>query len=119
MSRSCSTGSNARERPCARSWRAADMRASFYEGAGRFTTGTAPEPRAGAGEAVLKMKRVGICGTDLHIFQGHLDQRVPKRGIIGHETFGEIAEAPGGSGLSAGGRRVVAALPGGGPRRAG
>ena len=70
------------------------MRASFYEGARRFRTGTAPEPKAGAGEAVLKVKRVGICGTDLHIFQGHLDQRVPKGGIIGHETFAEVAEAP-------------------------
>jgi len=40
---------------------------------------------------------VGICGTDLHIFQGHLDHRVPKRGIIGHETFAEVVEAPGGA----------------------
>jgi (R,R)-butanediol dehydrogenase/meso-butanediol dehydrogenase/diacetyl reductase len=86
------------------------MRASFYEGAGRFRTGTAPEPKAGAGEAVLKVKRVGICGTDLHIFQGHLDQRVPKGGIIGHETFAEIAEAPHGSGLSVGDRVVVEPL---------
>jgi (R,R)-butanediol dehydrogenase/meso-butanediol dehydrogenase/diacetyl reductase len=86
------------------------MRASFYEGAGRFITGPAPEPTAGPGEAVLKMKRVGICGTDLHIFQGHLDQRVPKHGIIGHETFGEIAEAPRGSGLAPGDRVVVEPL---------
>jgi len=86
------------------------MRASFYEGPGRFRTGTAPEPKAGAGEAVLKVKRVGICGTDLHIFQGHLDQRVPKGGIIGHETFAEIAEAPHGSGLSVGDRVVVEPL---------
>ena len=56
------------------------------------------------------MKRVGICGTDLHIFQGHLDQRVPKGGIIGHETFAEIAEAPHGSGLSVGDRVVVEPL---------
>src|SRR6266704_777241 len=87
------------------------MRASFYEGAGRFRTGTAPEPTAGAGEAVLKVKRVGICGTDLHIFQGHLDQRVPKGGIIGHETFAEIAEAPGGSGLAVGDGGGVEPLP--------
>src|SRR5947208_596257 len=59
------------------------MRASFYEGARRFRTGTAPEPSAGAGEALLHVKRVGICGTDLHIFQGDLDHRVPKGGIIG------------------------------------
>jgi 2-desacetyl-2-hydroxyethyl bacteriochlorophyllide A dehydrogenase len=86
------------------------MRASFYEGARRFRTGTAPEPTAGPGEAVLKVKRVGICGTDLHIFQGHLDQRVPKGGIIGHETFAEVAEAPSGCGVAKGDRVVVEPL---------
>jgi (R,R)-butanediol dehydrogenase/meso-butanediol dehydrogenase/diacetyl reductase len=86
------------------------MRASFYEGVRRFRTGTAPEPSAGAGEALLTVKRVGICGTDLHIFQGHLDHRVPKGGIIGHETFAEIAEAPGQSGFAKGDRVVVEPL---------
>src|SRR3990170_952159 len=70
------------------------MRASFYEGAGRFRTGSAAVPTAGAGEALLRVRRVGICGTDLHIYQGHLDHRVPKGGIIGHETFAEVTEAP-------------------------
>ena len=53
------------------------------------------------------MRRVGICGTDLHIFQGHLDHRVPKSGILGHETFAEVLEAPRGSGFAAGDRVVV------------
>src|SRR2546425_5156282 len=86
------------------------MRASFYEGARRFRTGTAPEPSAGAGEALLHVKRVGICGTDLHIFQGHLDHRVPKGGIIGHETFAEVVEAPASSGFRTGARVVVEPL---------
>ena len=86
------------------------MRASFYEGARRFRTGTVPEPSAGAGEALLAVKRVGICGTDLHIFQGHLDHRVPKGGIIGHETFAEIAKAPAQSGFAKGDRVVVEPL---------
>jgi 2-desacetyl-2-hydroxyethyl bacteriochlorophyllide A dehydrogenase len=84
-----------------------EMRAAFYRGAGRFTTGTADVPRPGPGEALLKVRRVGICGTDLHIFQGHLDHRVPKGGIIGHETFAEVIEAPAGSGFSAGDRVSV------------
>jgi (R,R)-butanediol dehydrogenase/meso-butanediol dehydrogenase/diacetyl reductase len=86
------------------------MRASFYEGAGRFRIGTAALPAVGPGEALLRVRRVGICGTDLHIFQGHLDHRVPRGGVIGHETLAEIAEAPAGSGWSAGERVVVEPL---------
>ena len=83
------------------------MRASFYEGAKTFRAGTAPMPVAKAGEALLRVRRVGICGTDLHIYQGHLDHRVPKGGIIGHETFAEVVEAPAGSGFGEGHRVVV------------
>ena len=60
------------------------MRASFYQGSRTFTTGPAPIPVPQAGEALLRVKRVGICGTDLHIYQGHLDHRVPRGGVIGH-----------------------------------
>jgi 2-desacetyl-2-hydroxyethyl bacteriochlorophyllide A dehydrogenase len=83
------------------------MRAAFYEGARHFSTGRVPMPKPGAGEALLRVRRVGICGTDLHIFQGHLDHRVPRRGIIGHETFAEVVEAPREGGFSAGDRVVV------------
>jgi Alcohol dehydrogenase GroES-like domain len=87
------------------------MRAAFYEGAKAFRTGTASMPRPGPSEALLRVRRVGICGTDLHIFQGHLDHRVPKGGIIGHETFAEIADVPVGQqfpgGRSGGGRTAA------------
>lgn len=90
-----------------RAMTARTMRASFYEGPGRFTTGTVAVPTPGAGEALLRVRRVGICGTDLHIFQGHLDHRVPRGGVIGHETFAEVVEAPTGSAVRAGARVVV------------
>jgi len=67
-----------------------------------------PSPQPG--EALLRVRRVGICGTDLHIYQGHLDHRVPKGGVIGHETFGEVVEAPASSGIAAGDRVVVEPL---------
>jgi threonine dehydrogenase-like Zn-dependent dehydrogenase len=85
----------------------AAMRASSYGGAGRFSTIDVPMPKPRAGDALLRVLRVGICGTDLHIFQGHLDHRVPKGGVIGHETFAEVMEAPPGSGFRPGDRVVV------------
>lgn len=88
----------------------ARVRAAFYEGAGRFRTGPADVPAVASGEALLRVRRVGICGTDLHIFQGHLDHRVPRGAVIGHETFGEVVEAPAGSGFAAGDRVVVEPL---------
>src|SRR5437867_7701067 len=86
------------------------MRASFYDGPGRFATGSVPVPAPTRGEALLRVRRVGICGTDLHIFQGHLDNRVPRGGIIGHETFAEVVEAPAGSGVRPRDRVVVEPL---------
>ena len=86
------------------------MRASFYQGSRTFTTGSAPRPVPQAGEALVRVERVGICGTDLHIYQGHLDHRLPRGGVIGHETFGEVVEAPAGGGVAAGDRVVVEPL---------
>jgi 2-desacetyl-2-hydroxyethyl bacteriochlorophyllide A dehydrogenase len=86
------------------------MRASYYRGAGIFQTGSASVPVPGPGEALLRVRRVGICGTDLHIYQGHLDHRVPKGGIIGHEVFAEVLSAPAGAGFSEGDRVVVEPL---------
>jgi 2-desacetyl-2-hydroxyethyl bacteriochlorophyllide A dehydrogenase len=86
------------------------MRAAFYRGAKTFTTGEAPMPVPQADEALLRVRRVGICGTDLHIYQGHLDHRIPVGGVIGHEAFGEVVEAPAGSGLARGTRVVVEPL---------
>jgi 2-desacetyl-2-hydroxyethyl bacteriochlorophyllide A dehydrogenase len=86
------------------------MRAAFYQGARSFKPGTAPVPVPGQREALLRVRRVGICGTDLHIFQGHLDHRVPKGGILGHETFAEVVQAPAYSDFKAGDRVVVEPL---------
>ncbi len=86
------------------------MRASRYRGDRVFETETAPLPVPGPGEALLRVRRAGICGTDLHIYQGHLDHRVPRNGVIGHEIFAEVVEAPAGAGFGEGDRVVVEPL---------
>ena len=83
------------------------MRASYYQGHRTFRTGSAAMPAAGPADALLRVRRVGICGTDLHIYQGHLDHRIPVNGIIGHEVFAEVMTAPIGSGFAEGDRVVV------------
>ncbi len=45
----------------------------------------------GFGEVQLEVAYVGICGTDLHILAGHMDERVPDHGVIGHEMSGRVA----------------------------
>jgi (R,R)-butanediol dehydrogenase/meso-butanediol dehydrogenase/diacetyl reductase len=82
------------------------MRASFYQGHQTITTGTAPVPTPQADEALLRIRRVGICGSDLHIFQGHLDHRVPKGNTIGHEVLAEVVSSPDAE-FAAGDRVVV------------
>lgn len=60
---------------------------------GKLSFGEAPPPEARAGEALVRVRRVGVCGTDLHAFEG--DQpffNYPR--ILGHELAVEIAEVP-------------------------
>ncbi len=48
-----------------------------------------PTP-AGAGEALIRIRLAGICGTDLELVRGYY----PFSGIPGHEFVGEVVEAP-------------------------
>lgn len=61
-----------------------------------------PEPVRGLGEAIVRIRRIGICGTDLHAFQDNQPFFTYPR-ILGHELSGvieEIGDNP--SGLKAG-----------------
>jgi 2-desacetyl-2-hydroxyethyl bacteriochlorophyllide A dehydrogenase len=67
-----------------------------------------PEPRPAAGEALLRIRRIGICGTDYHILGGRQPYLTYPR-VIGHELGAEVVEAPAGSGLAPG--MVVVVIP--------
>jgi 2-desacetyl-2-hydroxyethyl bacteriochlorophyllide A dehydrogenase len=58
-------------------------------------------PKVGPGEVLVRIRRVGICGTDYHIFHGNQPYLEYPR-VIGHELAGEVAEAPAGSSLEIG-----------------
>ncbi|MGD8492382.1 MAG: alcohol dehydrogenase catalytic domain-containing protein [Desulfobacterales bacterium] len=49
-----------------------------------------PEPELLPGEALVKVRLAGICGTDLELVKGYY----PYYGIPGHEFVGEIVQAP-------------------------
>jgi threonine dehydrogenase-like Zn-dependent dehydrogenase len=48
------------------------------------------EPRAPPGEAVLEVRRAGICATDLEIARGYMGFS----GVLGHEVLGTVIEGP-------------------------
>jgi len=60
-----------------------------------------PMPVPAPGEVLLRVKRVGVCGTDLHIYAGRQPYLSYPR-VMGHELSGIVAEAPRGSRLAAG-----------------
>lgn len=64
---------------------------------GNFEYRTTKEPVLTKGNAIIKVKRIGICGTDLHAFEGTQPFFNYPR-ILGHELSGELVafdDAPG------------------------
>ena len=60
-----------------------------------------PAPSRGPGHALVRPRRIGICGTDYHIFEGkHPFLQYPR--IMGHELAVEIVEPPPEAGFTPG-----------------
>ncbi|MEL7092545.1 MAG: alcohol dehydrogenase catalytic domain-containing protein [Pseudomonadota bacterium] len=72
------------------------MKALVYTGVETLEYRDAADPVAQAGDALVRIDSVGICGSDMHAYLGHDDRR-PAPLILGHE----------GAGVTADGRRVT------------
>ncbi len=68
------------------------MKALVYEGPGRKALEERPKPEIkSATDAIVKIVKTTICGTDLHILKGDVPTCAPGR-ILGHEGTGVIVE---------------------------
>lgn len=77
------------------------MNAMVCEAPGRLALARRPMPVRADDEVLVRIRRVGICGTDMHIVRGTQPYLSYPR-VMGHELSGEVAEAPPGSSLKSG-----------------
>src|SRR5688500_3644032 len=61
---------------------------------GRFEYNTGEQPALKPGQAIIQIKRIGICGTDLHAYEGTQPYFEYPR-ILGHELSGELIAVDG------------------------
>jgi len=68
---------------------------------GLFEYSTGEKPELQSDHAIIKIKRIGVCGTDLHAFEGTQPYFEYPR-ILGHELAGELIEADNAPGFKIG-----------------
>ena len=68
------------------------MKALTYEGPHRIAYSTIDDPKLfGLDGAIVQVKACGICGSDLHIYEGH-GFSTDLGFCVGHEAVGEVVE---------------------------
>jgi len=72
------------------------MKAVVCERPGQIRLVERPTPHRTDDEVLIRIWRVGLCGTDFHIYEGrHPFLAYPR--VMGHELSGEVVDAPRGS----------------------
>jgi alcohol dehydrogenase len=67
------------------------VRAVVHAGEGRVEVGTVPDPGVEeAGDAVVRVRRAAVCGTDLHVVAHPTG--LPEGFVLGHEFVGEVVD---------------------------
>jgi 2-desacetyl-2-hydroxyethyl bacteriochlorophyllide A dehydrogenase len=65
------------------------MKTLICKSPGHFEYATIPAPQEKQGDVILKVRKIGVCGTDLHAFEGTQPYFSYPR-ILGHELAAEI-----------------------------
>lgn len=85
--------------------------AAYYIGNKSFQIESVTSTSPAAGEVQVDVAYCGICGTDLHVYLGHMEARIGNHRVIGHEMSGVIsALGEGVTGLTVGQNIVVRPL---------
>jgi L-iditol 2-dehydrogenase len=71
-------------------WIYAGMKALLLSQYNHFEIVDAPKPRVGPSEVLVQVAACGICGSDVHGYDGSSARRIPPI-IMGHEAAGKIA----------------------------
>ncbi|MEM1235070.1 MAG: alcohol dehydrogenase catalytic domain-containing protein [Pseudomonadota bacterium] len=69
------------------------MKALVYTAPETLEMREVPDPSVAAGDHLVRIEAVGICGSDMHGFLGHDDRR-PAPLILGHEGAGTVVGGP-------------------------
>lgn len=93
-------------------WPAGTMRAAAVVAHGQVDLIELPIPEPAAGEVLVRVSHVGLCGTDLELLHGTAsylrDGRAGLPHVFGHEWTGVVVAAQGaGGGIAVPGTRVV------------
>lgn len=84
------------------------MKAIVCRKPGELAIEERPLPERKTGDVLVRIRRIGICGTDFHIYEGlHPFLQYPR--VMGHELSAEVIESPAGSAYKPG--DVVLVIP--------
>ena len=67
------------------------MKSAVWYGGKDIRIEEVPKPKVTNNEVLVRVKAVGICGSELHAYEGISERRKPPL-VMGHEFAGEIAE---------------------------
>ena len=78
------------------------MKAAVLQDVEKLVVQKVPDPSLAPGEVMIRVRAVGVCGTDLHLYRGHGNYNLDAQGrhiplteqpqILGHEFSGEVVE---------------------------